>query len=171
MIALRTCIAADSPVLAALWNVKTLDEQSCWYQAAQVTAAYITGLMSAGYTLVIAEDNQQPLGFGVWCGPLELPRLVALAADDTQVYYHLMLVYCNWAIAAGAVRGFAEIDARPTSERARMDALEIITYRPVGFEPLPAGASSEDRVARLFWAECELSILQQRLVAELEEPS
>lgn len=170
MLTLRTCTGADAPAVAALWNIKTLDAQSCWYQAATVDAAYVGGLLNSGYTLVMALEGETPLGFGLWCGPVELPRLVALAADTDAVYFRLMAEFAAWGLAAGAVSGFAEIDTRLTSERARMDSLGVITYRPIGFEPLAGGAEAGLRVPKLFWAECPLAVLSQRLAQVLEAP-
>jgi hypothetical protein len=171
MLTLRTCTGADAPAVAALWNVKTLDAQSCWYQAATIDANYVGGLLNSRYTLVLALEGETPLGFGLWCGPPELLRLVAVAADTDAVYFRLMAEFAARGLAAGAVSGFAEIDARLTTERARMDSLGVITYRPIGFEPLSGGAESGPRVPKLFWAECSLAVLSERLAEIFEAPA
>jgi hypothetical protein len=162
------CTSQHSASVAALWNAKTLDAASCWHGAPPVDAAYVDGLLAASLTLMLALDSGTPLGFGIWCGPADLPRLVALAADSDDVYYRLLDRFATWAQAGGATRGFAEIDARPTSERARMNALGVITYLPIGYEPLTEGQIAEERTAVLFRAEADLAALQTRLAEVLE---
>jgi hypothetical protein len=171
MPSVRSVTLVDAPVVAVLWNHKTLDTQSCWYQAARVDAATVGGLLTAGYSLVLAHDGDTPLGFGLWCGPMPAPRLVALAADTDAVYYRLMAAFAAWGLAGGATTGYAQVDARSTTERARMDALGVITYRAIGYEALVEGADPAQRVPKLFRAECSLAVLGQRLAEILEGPA
>jgi hypothetical protein len=163
MITISPCETSDCAAVAILWNAKVLDPESCWFQAATVDASYVGNLLSDGQTIAIARSAGVEVGFGFWCGPPEFPRLVALAADDPQVYYRLMAEFCAWGMAAGATRGFAEIGTRATTEKARMDALGVIEYSTIGFEPIAPDAPPEARVARLLRAECNLSLLSQRL--------
>lgn len=167
MITIVACISSDSTTIAALWNAKTLDAASCWYQAGAADAAYVSGLLAEGYTIVLAKDGATPVGFGLWCGPTELPCLVALAADDRAVYYRLMAAYCENGIALGAVRGYAEIGTAPTAEKSLMDALGVIEYTPIGFEPVAPGEDTSERVAKLLRAECDLATLAAAIAQEL----
>ena len=96
---------------------------------------------------------------------------MAIAGDDQQVYYRLMQAYCQWALAGGAGVGFAEIESRSTTEKLRMDALGVIAYAPIGFEPVPPGQSADDRTPKLLRAECALAVLTSRLTQVLEELS
>jgi phytoene dehydrogenase-like protein len=97
-----------------------------------------------------------------------LPRLAALQADDEPVYYRLMAAFCDWAIALGAARGYAELGTAPTVERTRMDALAVIEYTPIGFEPLLPGQDPAERLPRVLRAECDLAVLRGALAARLE---
>jgi hypothetical protein len=162
-ITIHACETSDRAAVATLCNAKVLDSQSCWFQATTVDAAYVGNLLSDGQTIVIARSEGVDVGFGFWCGPPELPWLVALAADDAQVYYRLMAEFCSRGMAAGATRGFAEIGTRATTEKARMDALGVIEYSTIGFEPIAPNSPPEERLPTLLRAECNLSLLSQRL--------
>jgi hypothetical protein len=164
MITITPCTTSDCAAVAQLWNLKTLDATSCWFEAGNVDAAYVGNLLSDGYSVVLARVDATPAGFGMWCGPPELPRLVALAADDADVYYHLMAAFCDEGRSWGAQRGFAEIGTAPTSEKARMDALEVIEYTAIGFEPLAPDEPTSERVPKLLRAECDLATLDGRLI-------
>jgi hypothetical protein len=124
--------------------------------------------MASGYAISLARESGVAVGFGVWCGPVELPRLIALAADAEEAYYRLMAAYCAWCVVGGATRGFAEIGTAPTTEKARMDALGVIEYSPIGFEPLAPDQQPADRVPRLLRAECDLALLGQAIDEILE---
>ena len=163
MITITPATSADCAAVAQLWNAKTLDAGSCWYQAAAVDAPYVAGLLAAGYAIRVARVDGAPAGFGFWCGPAASPRLIALAADLEGVYYRLMAEFCAWGVGLGAARGFAEIGTRPTTEKARMDALEVITYTAIGYEPMAAEGPAGERVPKLLRAECDLSVLSRRL--------
>lgn len=163
MITISPCISSDHAAVADLWNAKTLDAASCWFQTAAVEPQFVSGLLAAGYAISVARESDVAVGFGVWYGPVELPRLIALAADAEQVYYRLMAAFCEWGIAGGATRGFAEIGTGPTTEKARMDALGVIAYSPIGFEALAPDQQPGDRVPRLLRAECDLALLSQAI--------
>lgn len=168
MITISPCTSSDHAAVADLWNAKTLDAASCWFQAATVEPQFVSGLLATGYAISVARESGVAVGFGVWCGPVELPRLIALAADAEEAYYRLMAAYCAWGVAGGATRGFAEIGTRPTTEKARMDALGVIEYSPIGFEPLAPDEQPADRVPRLLRAECDLALLGQAIDEILE---
>jgi hypothetical protein len=168
MITISLCTSAEHAAVADLWNSKTLDSASCWFQTATVDPQFVGGLLATGYAVFVARENSVVVGFGMWCGPAEFPRLIALAADAQEVYYRLMRAFCAESIAGGATRGFAEIGTEPTAEKARMDALGVIEYRPIGFEPLAADAQPEDRVPLLLRAECDLAVLSQAVDQLLE---
>ena len=106
MITIVPCSNADCDVVAGLWNAKRLDSASCWYGADTVDEAYVNQLLSGGFAISIASEAGSSVGFGLWCGPPGEARLAALAADDDEVYYRLLLEFCDWGIALGAQRGY-----------------------------------------------------------------
>lgn len=168
MITISPCTGSDHAAVADLWNAKTLDATSCWYQSATVEPQFVSGLLASGYAISVSRDGGVAIGFGVWCGPVELPRLIAIAADAEEAYYRLMAAFCEWGVAGGATRGFAEIGTGPTTEKARMDALGVIEYSPIGFEPLAPNGQPADRVPTLLRAECHLALLRQAVDTMLE---
>ncbi len=96
---------------------------------------------------------------------------MALAADDEEVYYRLMAEYCQWGTASNRPTGFAELGTAATTERARMDALGVITYTAIGFEPLLPGQAADQRVPQLLRAECDLTLLTAAVGSRLEDLS
>jgi hypothetical protein len=168
MISIAPATLDDSASIVALWNAKRLDAASCWHTADAIDESYVSQLLAAGMQLAMARMDGVPSGFGLWCASSGSARLVALAADDPAVYYHLMGAYCAWGAAAEFTAGFAELGAAITTERTRMDALDVIQYVTIGFEPLPPGQSAEQRVPRLLRAECELTVLAQAVASVLE---
>ena len=132
MITIVPCTSSDCAAVTDLWNAKRLDPQSCWYQADTVDEAYVNGLLSAGIEISIAKQDGSPVGFGVWCGTASAPKLVAVAADDDEIYYRLLGEFCDWGIALGAQGGYAEIGTAATTERGRMDALGVIDLVAIG---------------------------------------
>jgi hypothetical protein len=168
MTTLLPATSEHSAAIATLWNAKRLDANSCWHNAASVDADYIDQLLASGMSLVLARQDDVAVGFGLWCAAGGEAWLVALAADDPQVYYQLMAAFGQWAQTAGFTAAFAELGTAATTERSRMDALGAITYTTIGFEPLEAGQSPEDRVPRLLRAECSLAVLSAAVAAILE---
>jgi hypothetical protein len=168
MITIVPATSLDSATIAQLWNAKRLDTASCWYQAEEVDSTYIEALLLAGFAMAIALADDVPAGFGLWFASAGEARLVALAADDEAVYYRLMGEFCDWAQSLGAQEGFAEIGTEPTSEKARMDALAVIDYVPIGFAPLLPGESLEQRVPVLLRAQCDLAVLKDAVTQILE---
>jgi hypothetical protein len=171
MITILTGTPDDGATVAALWNAKRLDAASCWYQADAVDAAYAGQLIAAGFEMALAIENGVAVGFGFWCGPVEMPRLVALAADADEVYYRMLDAFCDWALLEGGQTAYAEISTAATTERSRMDALGVINYTPIGFEPLLPGQDPAQRVPRVLRAECELTVLKQAVAQMLEAPA
>lgn len=168
MITIKAATSSDSATIADLWNAKRLDSASCWYQAETVDAAYISQLLSSGFLISIAGDDGSPVGFGFWCGPAGIARLVALAADADEVYYRLLGEFCDWGISLGIDSGFSEIGTTATTERDRMDALGVITYEAIGFGPLLPGQDPAERVPKLLRAECNLQVLKTAVTQILE---
>lgn len=171
MISISYASLADSATIVELWNAKRLDASSCWADAEAVDGPYVEQLFAAGMTIALAWQDGVPGGFGLWCPFGNEARLVALAADTDEVYYRLMAEYCQWGIAAELPAGFAELGTASTTERERMDALGVISYRAIGYEPLLPGQPPESRVARLERAECPLALLAQALTSVLEGQS
>ena len=66
------------------------------------------------------------------------------------------------------VAGVKQTGTAPTTEKARMDALGVIEYSPIGFEPLAPDEQPSDRVPRLLRAECDFALLGQAIVEILE---
>lgn len=169
MIDIQPCQLADAAAIVALWNARRLDQSSCWRQADPIDAAYVEQLLALGMTIVIARAEGTPVGFGLWCASGETAWLVALAADEADVYYRLMAGFCQWGLESQRVRGFAELGAAPTTERERMDALGVIQYATIGYEPLEPGQPADQRTPRLLRAECELVVLDAALAVLREE--
>jgi len=167
MITISVCTSTDCDTLAGLWNAKTLDEQSCWYQAPTVSSSYLAMLMSSGFVFQLASDDSTAVGFGLWRGPADAPNLTALAADDDDVYYRLMAAFCAWAVAGGATTGWAEIGAASTTEKSRMDALGVIDYTPSGYVPLAPDGDPNERVVAEYRATADLSALAGKLAEVL----
>jgi hypothetical protein len=80
-----------------------------------------------------------------------------------------MAAYCEHGIAHGAQCGYAEIGTTPTTEKLLMDALGVIEYTPIGFEPIAPGEDTSERVAKLLRAECDLTTLAARIAQVLED--
>ena len=159
MISIVYATLADSAAIVELWNTKRLDQSSCWATAGAVDVAYVEQLFAAGMTVALARDSGVPSGFGLWCPSGDEARLVALAADTEQVYYQLMAKFCEWGLDAQLSAGFAELGTANTTERQRMDALSVISYRTIGYEPLVPGQPPDSRLPRLLRAECQLALL------------
>ena len=170
MITIVPCTSSGCAAVAGLWNAKRLDWASCWHEADAVDEAYITGLLAGGFEIAIAEIDDSPVGFGLWGGPAGTARLVALAADDDEVYYRLLGAFCDWGLMLGAENGYAEIGTAATTERGRMDELGVIEYVAVGFEPILPDQDPAERVPKLLRVECNLEVLKNA-VSEILEPA
>jgi hypothetical protein len=159
---------SDCDTVADLWNAKRLDSASCWFEADAVDEAYVSQLLSAGVAISIAREDESPVGFGLWFGSSGAARLVALAADEDEIYYRLLLEFCDWGIALEAPSAYAEIGTAMTTERGRMDALGVIQLVAIGFEPLEAGQDPANRVPKLLRAECDPQVLKDAVTQILE---
>ena len=168
MISIVPATPSDSATIVALWNAKRLDAQSCWFGADAIDENYVAQLMATGMTVVLAQLDAVPAGFGLWYSVADEARMVALAADDPAVYYHLMSNFCIWGIAAQHTSGFAELGTAATTERSWMDALSVIQYVTIGYEPQPPDQTGQQRVPRLLRAECELLVLSSAVTQALE---
>jgi hypothetical protein len=168
MITIVAGTGAHGAAVAELWNARRLDTASCWYGADAIDETYAGELLAVGFELRIALEDALPVGFGFWCGPVAMPRLVAVCAAADEVYYRLLAAFCEWATALGAEAAYAEIGTAPTTERERMDALGVIAYVPIGFEPLVPGQNPAERVPTVLRAECHLEVLRQAVAAVLE---
>jgi hypothetical protein len=168
MIAIVSCSSSDCADIALLWNAKRQDAASCWAQAQSVDETYVAQLMLAGFAFALALVDGVPAGFGLWHGSGEPARLVALAADDDEVYYRLMDAFCDWGLASDATSAVSEISAAETTERGWVDALGVIELAPIGFAPLALGQDPSQRVPVLLRATCNLQVLQSAVTAILE---
>jgi len=171
MLTIIPCTAFEYTAVAALWNAKLQDPQSCWFDGEPNDAAGIAQLMAGGCELSVALEDLTPVGFGLWWPTSELPRLGALAATSDVVYYRLLAAYCDWGLSLGATRGYAELGVRQTTERHQMDALGVIEYTAIGFEPVAPDAEPAERVPLLLRAECDLLVLKQAIAAQVENLS
>ncbi len=167
MLTITACEPQDCSAVAALWNAHRLDSSSCWSSADEVDDLYIAQLLVSGVSIYLAREGDAAVGFGLWCVAGEEAWLVALAAADELVYYRLMAFYCVWAAEHSLTHGFAELGVAATTERARMDALGVIAYETIGFEPLPADVQDSERVPRILRASCKLDVLLAALSARL----
>lgn len=167
MLTITACEPQDCSAVAALWNARRLDSSSCWSTADEVDENYIAQLLAGGLSIYVAHQESTSVGFGLWCNASGEAWLVALAAQDETVYYRLMAFYCTWAVGQSLTHGFAELGVATTTERTRMDALGVIAYQPIGFDPVPAGESSAERVPRVLRASCELDVLLAALAVRL----
>ncbi len=167
MLTITACEPTDCPIVAAIWNARRLDSSSCWSTADEVDENYIAQLLTSGLSIYIAREDSTAVGFGLWCTAGGEAWLVALAAQDDLLYYRLMAFYCTWATSQSLTHGFAELGVTATTERMRMDALGVIAYEPIGFEPVPAGESGAERVPRVLRASCEIDVLLAALAVQL----
>jgi hypothetical protein len=167
MLTITACESQDCQAVAAIWNARRLDASSCWNTADAVDETYIAQLLASGLSIFVAREGSAVVAFGVWCNSGGEAWLVALAAQDELVYYRLMSFYCTWAAEESLTHGFAELGVAATIERTRMDALGVIAYEPIGFDPVPAGESGADRVPRVLRASCEIDVLRAALAIRL----
>jgi hypothetical protein len=148
--------------VAEFWNAKAQDPQSWWYGSPTKTADQIAGLLSQGYSLVVALDLGVLMGFGLWLGP----RLLGFTALNREAFYRMMRV---WAQENPGQRGISVIPARDTTEKGWTDALGVADVQPLGHKPLKAG---EDRATRKVWtyrAEADLNSLLAAIDGKLAE--
>ena len=150
----RPATTNDAAAIVALWNTRTADPDSCWYQSPQANVPFIEGLMSQGFTFAVVEDGE-PVGFGFWRGA----ELIALCGPTSDIYYAAMLAYATDAVAHGA--GRCTIGVRETNEMSWMNSLGVVTTTPIGFDPLPPDADPETRVPNLLEVTADLAALLQ----------
>ncbi len=127
--------------VADFWNAKSQDPDSWWYGSPTRTGDEITALLSQGYSLVVAIDAKQLIGFGMWYGP----RLIGFTATAQEAFYRMLRV---WAQENPGQRGLSVIPARDTIEKRWMDELGVAELKPLGHKPLKIG---ESRTARKPW--------------------
>jgi hypothetical protein len=167
MLTITACESQDVSDVAALWDARRLDNSSCWSTADEVDPDYIAQLLNGGMSIRIARDDSAAVGFGLWRIAAGQAWLVALAAQDETVYYRLMADYCAWAADQSLTNGFAELGVAVTTERTRMDALGVIEYEPIGFDPIPATDPTAERVPRMLRASCAVDVLSEALAVQL----
>lgn len=167
MLTITACEPQDCSVVAAIWNARRLDSSSCWSTADEVDEPYVAQLLAGEISIFVARQDSTAVGFGLWCAAAGQAWLVALAAEDETVYYRLMAFYCEWAAGESLTQGFAELGVAQTTERTRMDALAVIAYEPIGFDPIPAGNPTAERVPSVLRASCQLDVLAAALALQL----
>jgi hypothetical protein len=167
MITIAACTPSDCAAVAALWNHMAGIAESCWYQAAPVTAATIAGYQSSGLNFVLALDEGVPVGFGFWRPVGDRLQLNALAGETSEVYYRLMVAYAEWGLAQELTEGWAEIRPASTREKGWMDALAAVTSEPIGHEPLAPGEDPALRVIEWLRVTCPLADLLAAATAQL----
>lgn len=131
--------------VATFWNAKSADPQSWWYGSPEKTPEEITNLLSQGFSLVVAIDGKELVGFGMWLGP----RLLGFTALIREAFYRLMRV---WAEENPGQRGLSVIPARDTTEKAWLDALGTGEITPMCYKPIGRG---DDPTKRKPWT-CRL---------------
>ncbi len=162
MITIITCTTADAPALAALWNAKTLEAGSCWYQAPAVDADYVTMLLDSGYTFALASVDGTSAGFAFWRGAAGALQLVALAATADDVSYELVAAHCDAGLAAGATAGWTELTAGPSVEKTRMDTLAL-AYTTIEWTSLASGDDPDSRTPLRYRVDYDLASLAAKL--------
>lgn len=159
MITITDCTPDDYAVVVALWNGRTLDQDSCWYQAPGATAQFVADLVAAGFVFHLAKAEGIGVGFGFWHVAHGVAWLNAFAGATAEVYYRLMRAFCAAALELGLTAGQAEIDVRSTHERGWLDALAAVSYSPVGYQPLMPGQDPTLRVAQTLRVDADLAQL------------
>ena len=162
MITVHICTSADAATIAELWNSKTLDSGSCWYQVPTVDADYVAALVASGMTFGLALVDTSPAGFAFWQGPVESFQLIALAASADDVSYQLVSAYCSAGLSAGATDGWTEVAAGPSAEKTRMDSLQV-DYTPIEWSALGPNDDPASRVPLRFRAHYDLATLNDTL--------
>lgn len=150
--------------VAEFWNAKARDPNSWWQGSPTKTSEDIAALLSHGFSLVVAIDDKEFLGFGLWYGP----RLLGFTAKNAEAFHRMMRV---WAQENPGQRGLSVIPARDTTEKRWTDALGVAGFVPLGHKPLKSG---EDRASRKPWtyrAEADLDALLVAIDSKLAEMS
>ncbi len=124
--------------VAEFWNAKAQDKDSWWYAAPAKTAAEITDLLSQGYSLVVAIDGKQLIGFGMWFGP----QLIGFTATSAR-----SLLSHDAGLGRGELWPSWPVgnSRSATTEKAWTDALNVAEIKPLGHKPLKPGDDEEKR--------------------------
>jgi hypothetical protein len=148
--------------VADFWNARAQDPESWWYGSPAKTAEEIANLLSQGFSLVVAIDGKELVGFGLWLGP----RLLGFTATNREAFYRMMRV---WAEENPGQRGLSVIPARDTTEKSWFDALSVGEITPMGYKPIGRG---DDPATRKPWtcrAEGSLDALRAAVDTKLAE--
>jgi hypothetical protein len=154
--------AEHARAVADYWNAVTLDDDSWWFGASRRTPGEIAGLIEHGFTLAVALDGQQLVGFGLWLGP----EPIGFTATDQHVFLRIVRLWCE---ENAGKRGSAIVSARDSREMRWINQLGVAELRPLGHKPLRRG---DARAARKIWtyqATANLDLLRAAVEGQLAE--
>ena len=155
---------AHTEAVAAFWNAQSQDPNSWWYGSPTKTGNEIAALLARGFSLVVAPDGDQLIGFGIWTGP----QLIGFTATNAEAFYRMMRV---WVLENPGQRGLSVIPARDTTEKRWMDALGMVEVSPLGFKPLKPGDDVAVRKPWTYRADANLDAMLEALDKQLAEVS
>lgn len=138
--------------VAEFWNEKAQDSESWWFGSPNKTTEEIADLLLQGFSLVVAIDARQLVGFGMWLGP----RLLGFTATSPEAFYRMMRVWCQ---ENPGQRGLSVIPARDTTEKGWTDVLGVAETRPMGHKPIKPGDDVKSRKPWTYSAEGSLDAL------------
>jgi hypothetical protein len=150
--------------VADFWNAQAHDPESWWYGSPATTGEEIADLLARGFSLVVALEGDQLIGFGIWNGP----DLIGFTATNADAFYRMMQVWC---LENPGQRGLSVIPARDTTEKQWMDALDVIEVSPLGYKPLKPGDDQAVRKPWTYRADANLDAMLAALDMQLAEMS
>jgi hypothetical protein len=133
--------AEHAAAVASYWNAVTLDDDSWWFGAPMRSPEEIAGLLDQGFTLAIALEGKDLVGFGLWLGP----EPIGFTATDRRVFLRIVRLWCE---ECPGQKGTAIVSARDSREMRWINQLGVTELRPLGFKPLKRG---EDKASRKVW--------------------
>ncbi|HEX3725837.1 MAG TPA: hypothetical protein VHV08_06325 [Pirellulales bacterium] len=157
MITITDCTNDDCPAVAALWNSKTLDADSCWYQASEISSDVLSLLLAGGQSIRLVKQDASLLAFGLLSGP----TINALCAGTQEDLYRLMLDWTSQNMAQGRTAGWSIIGVRVTTEKTWIDALgDALMQAPYAIDP-------QTGQTVLLNVSCEFNALNEALTAAM----
>ena len=150
--------------VADFWNAKAQEAESWWHGSPATTGEGIADLLARRFSLVVALDGTQLIGFGIWNGP----DLIGFTAANAEAFYRLMR---RWCLENPGERGLSVIPARDTTEKRWMDALGVIEVSPLGYKPLKPDDDQSTRKPWTYRADGSLDALLESLDTQIAELS
>jgi hypothetical protein len=129
---------ADYDAVSTLWNRRAGDDDSWWCPGVPASAASIQAIADRGYAIAVAHDGPALVGFGIWRGT----DLHGVTASTPEPFYRLLV---QWADEHPGATVTAAAKSRASDELVWLEALQAVTVRTTGYEPLRPGQPVEER--------------------------